>query len=117
MTLNKQTVQRYMDRFAQLDHPGVLDCLTDDVEWLVPGAFQVRGKADFDREIENENFVGAPVITVSRLTEEDDVVVAEGSVRAERRAAGSLHLLFCDIFEMRGGKIKRLISYLMEVPG
>jgi ketosteroid isomerase-like protein len=117
MTPNKQTVQRYMDCFARLDHAGVLDCLTDDVEWLVPGAFQVRGKAAFDKEIENEHFIGAPAITVDRLTEEGDVVVAEGRVRAEKRAGGSLNLLFCDVFEMRSGRISRLISYLMEVPG
>lgn len=116
MSLNKLTVQRYMDSFAQLDHAGVLDCLTEDVEWIVPGAFQVRGKAAFDREIENENFVGRPDITVTRLTEESNVVVAEGSVRAQKRAGGALHLLFCDVFEMRGGKIQRLISYLAEVP-
>ncbi len=54
-------------------------------------------------------------ITVTRTTEENDVVITEGSVRAQKRAGGLLNLKFCDVFVMEGGKIKRLISYLMEV--
>lgn len=30
------------------------------------------------------------------------------------RHALILHLVFCDVFDMRGGKIRRLVSYLME---
>jgi ketosteroid isomerase-like protein len=115
MTTNKTTVARYMDGFRQGDHALVLSCLTDDVVWDIPGMFHVTGKAAFDKEIENEAFVGRPVITVSRMTEENDVVVAEGSVRAQRADGGELNAVFCDVFVMHGGKIQHLISYLMEV--
>jgi uncharacterized protein len=115
MSRNKQTVQSYMEAFARSDHAGVLGCLTDDVEWIVPGAFHVTGKPAFDKEIENDAFVGRPIIKVTRLTEEDDVVVAEGSVRSARRQGPALHAVFCDVFEMEGGQVRRLTSYLMEV--
>jgi ketosteroid isomerase-like protein len=104
-----------MDAFARSDHATVLSCLTDDVEWVIPGAFHLTGKVAFDKEIENDAFVGSPTITVTRMTEEHDVVVAEGSVRTERRAGGFLNLVICDVFEMRDAKIRRLTSYLMEV--
>jgi ketosteroid isomerase-like protein len=81
----------------------------------MPGAFHLVGKQAFDQEIENEAFVGSPAITVTRMTEENDVVVAEGSVRTERKTGGFLSAVFCDVFVMRGGKIRRLISYFMEV--
>ena len=103
-----------MEAFGRTDHQEILACLTDDVEWIIPGAFHARGKAAFDKEIENDAFVGHPAITVTRLTEEDDVVVAEGSVRAQRKDGAVLNLVFCDVFEMRDGKIRRLTSYLME---
>ena len=48
------------------------------------------------------------------MTEEDDVVVAEGSVRTQRRDGAILSLAFCDVFEMRNGKIRKLVSYLVE---
>lgn len=115
MSANKLTVHRYMEAFGRSDHEGVLACLTEDVEWDIPGAFHVVGKAAFDGEIENEAFVGRPTITVTRLTEENDVVVAEGHVRCARKDGGMLNAVFCDVFEMRNGKIKRLVSYLMEI--
>jgi uncharacterized protein len=114
---NKSTVEKYMDAFRRSDHQEILSYLTDDVEWLIPGAFHIKGKDAFDQEIENPAFVGRPAITVTRLTEDGDVVVAEGSVRSARRDGGQLHAVFCDVFEMRDAKIRRLISYLMEVKG
>lgn len=65
---------------------GSLACLTDDVEWEIPGRFHVRGKEEFDKHIVDEGFVDNPAITATRLTEGDDVVVAEGTVRTQRGA-------------------------------
>ena len=114
MTENKKTIERYLEGFRRSDHAIVLSCLTNDVEWVIPGMFHIRGKEAFDKEIENEAFTGSPTIVLRRLTEEDDVVFAEGAVRAQRREGGVLHLVFCDAFEMEGAKIKKLTSYLME---
>jgi uncharacterized protein len=115
VTPNKETVQRYMDGFRTGDHALVLSCLTDDVEWVIPGAFHLRGKEAFDGEIENDAFVGRPTIEVTRLVEEGDVVVAEGTVRSARRDGGTLNAVFCDVFVMRDEKIRGLTSYLMEI--
>ena len=115
MTQNKETVERYMEGFRRSDHAMILSCLTDDVVWDMPGAFHLVGKEAFDREVENPAFTGRPTITISRVIEEDDVVVAEGAVQAKRSDGHLLDAVFCDVFEMNGGKIRRLISYLMEV--
>ncbi len=115
MSQNKQTVQKYMGAFTKSDHAEILSCLTDDVEWVLPGAFHLTGKVAFDKEIENDAFVGSPTIRVTRMTEEHDIVVAEGDVSCARRDGGILNAVFCDVFEMQNGKIRRLISYLMEV--
>ena len=111
---NKLTVEEYLEGFRHSDHARILSCLTDDVEWAIPGIFHVQGKEAFDREIENDAFVGHPDIVVTRMVEEDDVVVAEGSVRTHKREGGELRLRFCDVFVMEGGKIKRLTSYLTD---
>jgi ketosteroid isomerase-like protein len=116
MSENKATVEKYLDGFRTGDHALVLSCLTDDVVWEMPGFFHLVGKEAFDKEIENDAFVGRPAIAVTRVTEENDVVVAEGAVRSQRRDGGMLNAVFCDVFVMRRGKIARLSSYLMEVP-
>lgn len=112
MTANKTTVLKYMDGFNQSDHAMILSCLTDDVVWDMPGGFHLVGKAAFDAEIENPAFVGRPAITIIRMVEEGDVVVAEGAVRANRADGGVLDAVFCDVFLMRQAKIKQLTSYL-----
>ena len=115
MTENKKTVEKYMEGFRRSDHLMILSCLTDDVIWKMPGVYTHRGKEEFDKEIENENFVGSPSIQVKRLTKENDVVIAAGAVRGKMKNGNSLDAVFCDVFEMTGGKIRSLTSYLMTL--
>ena len=112
MTANKKTVELYIDGFNKTDHALILSCLTDDVVWDIPGAFHAVGKAEFDQQIEGDDFVGHPTIKITRMVEEHDVVVAEGSVTSARKDGGRLNAVFCDVFELRDAKIKRLVSYL-----
>jgi ketosteroid isomerase-like protein len=115
MTENKTTVARYLDGFSKSDHEQILSCLTEDVEWEIPGIFHVVGKEPFDKEIENDAFTGSPTITMRRMIEENDVVIAEGTVRARKRSGGFLNAVFCDVFVLQNGKIKHLTTYLIEV--
>jgi len=115
MSENKKTVERYMDGFRKSDHAQILSCLTEDVEWEMLGMFHLVGRDAFDKEIENPAFVGRPTITVTRMIEEHDIVVAEGAVQAQRKDGGVLNVVFCDVFAMERGKIKRLTTYLVEV--
>jgi ketosteroid isomerase-like protein len=114
MTPNKKIVEMYMDGFRRTDRSLILSTLADDIEWEIPGAFHARGKEEFNRHIVDDGFVGAPAISVTRLTEGDHVVVAEGTVRTQRTDGTVLNLAFCDVFEIKDGRIRRLISYLME---
>jgi len=115
ITENKKTVEKYMNGFNKSDHKQILSCLTEDVEWILPGVFHLKGKDEFDKEIENPAFVGRPAIVVTRMIEENNIVIAEGTVRANKSDSEILNLVFCDVFEMKNSKIKKLISYLMEV--
>ena len=117
MTENQRTIETYMDGFNQNDHAKILACLTDDVEWILPGAYHVKGKDAFDQQIENDAFISPPMVTTLRTIEQDDVVVAEGTVRVRKVSGELVHLVFCDVFEMERGKIRKLVSYLMEVKG
>lgn len=86
ITARKALVETYFDGFRAGDHQRILECLTDDVAWDLPGFAHLRGKEAFDREIENEEFVGRPALTVDRLVEEDGTVVAIGEGRATHRS-------------------------------
>lgn len=115
MSLNQETVREYMDGFVAGDLHKIQSTLTADVVWILPGAFHLNGKEAFLQEVNNENFIGLPDIKVTRMVEDDNVVVAEGTVRAEKKEGGFLEAVFCDVFLMENTKIKQLTSYLMEV--
>ncbi|MGE3856805.1 MAG: nuclear transport factor 2 family protein [Dehalococcoidia bacterium] len=112
MSDHKRVVRAYMDAYARFDRATIGALLTDDVRWDVPGAFHIQGRDAFDAHIVDPYSDGPPQITITRLTEEDGVVIAEGRVRAARTDGSVVRLEYCDVFEMRDGKIARLISYL-----
>lgn len=85
---NKQTVERYIAGFNTSDHEQILSCLTDDIEWTVFGHFRITGKAAYDANIEGPDPVGAPPkVRITRMVEENDVVMAEMTLEAPRRTA------------------------------
>jgi uncharacterized protein len=110
---NKKVVEKYMEAFNAVDHERILSCLTEDVIWDMPGFFYHSGKEAFDKEIENDAFTGKPVITIIRLVEEADIVIAEGAVKAQMKNGGILDAVFCDVFHFEKDKIKQLTTYLM----
>ena len=112
MSNNKKTIEQYIAGFNVLDHAQILDCLTENVEWIMPGFFHHIGKEAFDKEIENPAFSGIPVIKITRMTEQNDVVIVEGTVQAQLASGEKLPLIFCDVFEMQDGKIKKLIGFI-----
>jgi ketosteroid isomerase-like protein len=115
MSLNKSTVEKYIDGFNKSDHQQILSCLTDDIEWLMPGGFHLKGKEAFDKEIENDSFTGKPIVKITQMIEENNIVVAEGTVRAQWKNGDFLSAVFCDVFEMENTKIKRLTTYQVNL--
>jgi ketosteroid isomerase-like protein len=111
MSVNKKTVQKYMEGFNETDHGKILSCLADDIVWDMPGFFHLEGKEAIDREIENDNFEGSPVINLLKMVEENNVVVAEGTVKVKKKAGGFLEAVFCEIFQMQNGRVKHLTTY------
>ena len=66
-------------------------------------------------EIENDEFVGSPTLTVDRLIEAADTVVATGNGETTHKS-GVLHRsAFCDVFTFAGNEINRVESYLVPL--
>lgn len=100
-------VERCIDGFHKADRVQILSCLADDVVWEMPGSFRHVGKEAFDTELGKGAFDGHPVVTLTRMTEEGGVVVAEGTVKGD----DGILMVFCDVCEMRDGKIAKLTAF------
>lgn len=115
MSRPKDVVEEYFDGFRRSDHEQILRCLTDDVVWDLPGYKHLTGKDEFDQEIENDEFVGSPTLTVDRLIEEDDTVVAIGNGEASRKSGERHRFAYCDVFTFTADTIRRVESYLVPL--
>jgi ketosteroid isomerase-like protein len=106
MSRNIETVNRYLDGFRKNDHAQILACLTDDIEWTVFGAFQLKGKQAYDNAIDGApEFVDPPVLDVVRMVEQGDIVMAELTGMAKRATGGEMRMSMAEVFVMRDGKI------------
>ena len=115
MSAHKDVVETYFEGFRRSDHEQILACLTDDVAWDLPGYAHLAGKDAFDQEIENDEFVGSPTLTVDRLIEEADAVVAIGNGETTHKSGELRRFAFCDVFTFAGDKICRVESYLVPL--
>ena len=115
MSPRKEVVETYFEGFRRSDHKQILACLTDDVVWDLPGYTHLTGKDAFDREIEHPDFVGSPTLTVDRLVEEADTVVAIGNGETTHKSGERRRFAFCDVFTFAGDEICRVESYLVPL--
>ena len=110
MSENKKLIETYL---ATKDKSKLGPLLADDVEWVewgdgVPASGVItRGKEAFiknygDAELRSE---------LHRLTEENGVVVAEGTAHVTQKHGQKLSVEYVNIFEIEKGKIKKKSSF------
>ncbi len=94
----------------------MLSLLTDDVErWEAGNSHPWRGKQEFGQNIRpGPNVVGLRG-TIRRMTEQGNVVVAEGWVEVSLNDGGKVPVRYCDVFEFEGGKIRKLTAFSAPV--
>lgn len=107
---NKKLIETYL---TTTDKSKLGPLLADDVEWVewgdgVPASGVItRGKEAHLRNYGDDELRGE----VHRLTEENNVVVAEGTAHVTKKDGSSLSVRYVDIFELENGKIKRKSSF------
>ena len=105
MSVNTDTVNRYLDGFRSNDHAAILGCLTDDIRWTVFGAFDLTGKEAYDAAIEGPGWVEPPLLEVVRMVEQDETVMAELSGSVRDVTGATTRMSMAEVFVMRDGLI------------
>jgi uncharacterized protein len=119
VSARKEIIESYFEGFRRSDHKRILDCLTEDVVWDLPGFRHLEGKTAFDTEIENPAFTGSPTLVIDRLIEGDDAVVAIGTGIATPKGGDPFRFAYCDVFTFANPRdlIRRVESYLGPLKG
>jgi ketosteroid isomerase-like protein len=110
MGSNKQVIEAYL---GSTERSRVAPLLADDVEWIEWGdGVPPTGVRTHGREAHIQNFGTDELkVKISRLTEENNVVVAEGTAVVHKKDGTTLTVEFCNIFELENGKIRRKVSF------
>jgi ketosteroid isomerase-like protein len=111
VTSHKEVVEAYIEGFRCSDHEAILGCLADDIVWVLHGYRTLRGKEAFDGEIVNDAAAGSPRLSLNRLIEEDDTVVAVGNGEMTLKEGGRVPFVFTEVFTFTGDKISRLETF------
>jgi uncharacterized protein len=111
VSVRKQVVERYIEGFRRGDHAQILSCLSDEIVWTVHGYKTFKGKSAFDAEIENEGFQGRPSITIERLIEEGNSVVATGEGSVAQTDGEPRGFAFSEVFTFSEDQVSRLDTY------
>ena len=88
-----------------------MSIFTEDVRWIVVGAFDITGRDAYLANMTNEHVSGHPDICVTRYFEDGDSVVAEGTVRQSLASGDEIGVGFLDVFEFRGDLVCEKRSY------
>lgn len=108
-----ETARTYFEAFSRSDHQAILDLLTDDVIWDIHGHRRTKGKAEFDAEIENENFTGPPVLTIHRIIAADDTVTVPHVGEVHQANGTPFRFAACDVLTFEGDLISRVESWVV----
>ncbi len=112
MSPKKSSVESYFACFNRQDWAGMLPLLTDDIERWEPGTPQpTRGKKEFEENMRPGPDVVGLRSQVARMTEEGNVVVAEGKVWVSPKDSKTINVDFCTIFEFEGSKVRRITAF------
>lgn len=109
VTTNKQIVEAYFQSKGT-EYAHLLSDEVELIEWAdgVPeSGVRTVGKTGFVQNRGSREYQ----LQVTRLTEEHNVVVAEGVARGSKKGGGSWAVRFCNIFETQDGRIKRLTAF------
>ena len=110
MSPNKKLIETYL---TTTDKSKLGPLLADDVEWVewgdgVPASGVItRGREAHVKNYGDDKLRGE----VHRLTEENNVVVAEGTAHVTKKDGSSFSVRYVNIFEVEAGKIKRKSSF------
>jgi uncharacterized protein len=96
----KSVVERYIEGFRRSDHAQILSCLADDIVWDLYGYKTIK-----------EDFEGRPSLTINRLIEEGNTVVAIGSGSVSKRDGNLMKFVFSEVFTFAGDLVSHLETY------
>ena len=105
-------VQEFTIALVKCDLKSILDRVTDDVRWIVPGEKVIQGKDRFTEALEQEG--KAVELSIRHIATHGKTGAVDGMIKT----GNGKTLAFCNVYEFsnaKGVSIKEIITYRVEV--
>jgi ketosteroid isomerase-like protein len=111
---NKEIIQNVIDAFDSNDVDGILDLLTDDVEWHMLGDQVISGKDELKEYFSKNAGMKLLSSTKDHIIIEGDRAAVDGNVQCAGKNGETMDMYYCDVYELEKGKVKKIVSYTVN---
>ena len=95
------------------DYEGFLAFCTEDTHWTFVGEKILKGK-EAVRQWMTETYIEPPKLNVSKLIEQDDFLVAIGTIAVKEENGKTVFSSYCDVWRLQDGKLAELNAFVSE---
>ena len=114
MINKKDVLLKANEAVSKGDNEGFLSHCTESIEWVFEGHTTIRGKESL-RKWMGENYATPPQFHVTRLIEDDEFVVAMGTISLKDKTGVVGEYSYCDVWEFDEGKMAKLNAFVLEL--
>ena len=110
----KEFIRDFNIAFAENNLEKILDCMADDIVWVMVGKKIMNGKEEAKAFLETMGDEKAEELILDTIVTHGDEAAADGIIKLPKIAVA-----FCDVYKFTGhdknAKIKQLTSYGIEL--
>lgn len=110
---NKAILEAANAAIVQGDYEGFLAFCTEDTQWTFVGDQTLNGK-EAVREWMATAYTEPPEFTVTNMIAEGDFVIATGSIVIKDEEGEAVTSSYCDVWQVREGKLAGLRAFVIE---
>ncbi len=118
MTEKGKWLQRFNEAFAKQDVDYILEQVTDDLEWKIRGDRTIRGKQEFEQELQRMKEMPPAKFQIGHIITHGNTAAVEGEMTCKDQSGTEKTYAFCDVYDLRGfknPKIARMITFISEL--
>ncbi len=112
---NRKIINEFLGAFDKNDTEGILNYMTDDVQWNILDDQKISGKQALRSFFEKNKNVVMVSATRDHFILEGDHASVGGEVLCRNTDSGQEYdMYYCDVYELQNGKIKNMVTYTIN---
>lgn len=114
MKNNKEIIIAFNIAFDKGNSEEIAEFVTEDFEWHLLGDSVIKGKENLLQFFADHPDMKVITVTKDHIIVEGDTASVAGEVKCTDKTGQIYDMYYCDVYELTGGLIKKMISYTVN---